>query len=166
MIFVTVGTHEQPFDRLIKHVDYCCGEGRISGSVILQTGYTTYKPQHCKWAQFFSYEQMDSYMQSAEIIVTHGGPSSFLPAIRYGKIPIVVPRQKRFGEHINDHQLEFTKLIEERFHNIIVVENIEDLEIAIARSRRCLGEQKVCSKSHNEQFCKEFRELVESLFRD
>lgn len=165
MIFVTVGTHEQPFNRLIEHVDTWSGEGRISESVIMQTGYATYEPQHCKWARFFPFEQMDRYIQSAEVIVTHGGPSSFLPVIRYGKIPIVVPRQKGFGEHINDHQLEFARLIEERFHNIIVIENIEDLQIAITRHRRLSREQKGVLASHNEQFCEEFRKLAEGLFK-
>lgn len=165
MIFVTVGTHEQPFDRLIQHMDEWSGEGSISTSVVLQTGYTAYKPRYCKWSQFFSYEQMDSYMQSADVVITHGGPSSFLPVIRYGKTPVVVPRQKQFGEHVNNHQLEFAKLIEERFHNIIVVENIEDLKNILLCHMERLKEQTSYSESHNKQFCEEFRKLAEDLFR-
>ena len=31
MIFVTVGTHEQPFDRLIQQVDALCADGTLTG---------------------------------------------------------------------------------------------------------------------------------------
>ena len=30
MIFVTVGTHEQPFDRLIQQVDALCADGTLT----------------------------------------------------------------------------------------------------------------------------------------
>lgn len=38
MIFVTVGTHEQPFNRLIKKVDELKRDGVIQEDVIMQTG--------------------------------------------------------------------------------------------------------------------------------
>ena len=44
MIFVTVGTHEQPFDRLIKCVDELKRDNKIKENVIIQTGYSNYEP--------------------------------------------------------------------------------------------------------------------------
>ena len=41
MIFVTVGTHEQPFNRLVKAVDELKKDGVIVEKVIIQTGYST-----------------------------------------------------------------------------------------------------------------------------
>ena len=49
MIFVTVGTHEQPFNRLIKEVDRLKKEGIITDEVFIQTGFSTYEPQYCDW---------------------------------------------------------------------------------------------------------------------
>lgn len=46
MIFVTVGTHEQPFNRLIQKVDELKKDGTIQDDVIIQTGFST-----CKWQQ-------------------------------------------------------------------------------------------------------------------
>ena len=43
MIFVTVGTHEQPFNRLIKKVDELKRDGVIQEDVIMQTGFSTYE---------------------------------------------------------------------------------------------------------------------------
>ena len=51
MIFVTVGTHEQPFDRLIRKVDALKKQGVIQEEVIMQTGFSTYEPECCQWSK-------------------------------------------------------------------------------------------------------------------
>ena len=104
MIFVTVGTHEQPFNRLIEEIDRLKQESVITDEVQMQTGYCTYEPKYCKWEAFFPYKKMQELVQKADIVITHGGPSSFIMPLQYGKIPIVVPRQAKYQEHINDHQ--------------------------------------------------------------
>ena len=53
MIFVTVGTHEQQFNRLIKYVDELKGSGVITEEVIMQTGFSTYEPKYWKWSKLF-----------------------------------------------------------------------------------------------------------------
>ena len=51
MIFVTVGTHEQQFDRLVKKVDELKESGTLKEEVVIQTGYSTFHPDHCTWKQ-------------------------------------------------------------------------------------------------------------------
>ena len=58
MIFVTVGTHEQPFNRLVKTVDELKRDGVITEDVIMQTGFSTYEPKYCQWSKLIPYEQM------------------------------------------------------------------------------------------------------------
>lgn len=58
MIFVTVGTHEQPFNRLIQKVDELKEEGVITENVIIQTGFSTYEPKYCQWSKLIPYQQM------------------------------------------------------------------------------------------------------------
>ena len=106
MIFVTVGTHEQPFNRLIQKVDELKRDGVIQEEVIIQTGYSTYEPKYCQWSKLIPYQQMVKNVEDARIVITHGGPASFIMPLQIGKIPIVVPRQHQFGEHVNDHQLQ------------------------------------------------------------
>ena len=57
MIFVTVGTHEQPFNRLIKYMDQFAMRMELGEDVIIQTGYSTYEPKHCIWRKLFSYHE-------------------------------------------------------------------------------------------------------------
>ena len=69
MIFVTVGTHEQQFNRLIEYMDKWATEN--AEEVIIQTGYSTYEPQNCKWQKLFSYQEMCKYVDAARIVITH-----------------------------------------------------------------------------------------------
>ena len=50
MIFVTVGTHEQPFDRLIQYVDQLKKEKVIEEDIVMQTGFGAYRPSCCTWS--------------------------------------------------------------------------------------------------------------------
>ena len=70
---------------------------------------------------------MNEYVEQARIVITHGGPASFIMPLQIGKTPIVVPRQKKYDEHVNDHQADFSKAVEERMKNIIVVEDVNEL---------------------------------------
>lgn len=127
MIFVTVGTHEQPFDRLVGYVDRLKEEGKIKQDVFIQTGYTRIAPRFCVYEPLIGFEEMNRKIGDAEIVITHGGPGSIMSALYCGKIPIVVPRRKEFGEHVDNHQVLFTRKLEE-VRKVIAVFDIEDLE--------------------------------------
>lgn len=164
MIFVTVGTHEQPFDRLVKCVDELVEISEIKERVVIQAGYSTYKPKYCKWKKFYSYQEMVKYVEEARIIITHGGPSSFIMPLQIGKVPIVVPRQKKYGEHINDHQIEFVKQIAERTGTIIVVLDIKKLGEIIQnydKNAKVINRENV---SNNVEFNAELEKIVDKLF--
>ncbi|HFR3671705.1 TPA: glycosyltransferase, partial [Streptococcus suis] len=124
MIFVTVGTHEQQFNRLIKEIDLLKKNGSINDEIFIQTGFSTYEPKYCTWKNLLSYSEMEDYMLKADIVVTHGGPASFMDAMSKGKTTIVVPRQKKYGEHVNDHQLEFCKKIVEKGYELTMVKDV------------------------------------------
>lgn len=72
MIFVTVGTHEQPFNRLIRYIDKMKEKGLIREEVIIQTGYSTYEPRYCRFSKLFPYSEMCRFVKEARIVITHG----------------------------------------------------------------------------------------------
>lgn len=164
MIFVTVGTHEQPFNRLVEYIDKLVEKGAIEEEVIIQSGYSTYEPKHCQFSKMLPYQQMVKNVQEARIVITHGGPASFIMPLQYGKIPIVVPRQKKFNEHVNDHQLEFSSEVAKRQKNIIVVDDIENLEKVICDYEKICADLNDGVTSNNEKFNEEFKKIVDSLF--
>lgn len=163
MIFVTVGTHEQQFNRLVKAVDRLREDKVIDEEVIIQTGYSTYEPKFCKWSSLYPYQEMIQYVDEARIVITHGGPSSFIMPLQIGKVPVVVPRQKRFGEHVNDHQVEFCRAIAQRQKNIIVVDEIQKLQESIENyDSIVLGFDRE-RRQNNKRFITEFELAVEAL---
>ena len=164
MIFVTVGTHEQPFNRLVEEVDRLKGAGEIDDEVIIQRGYSTYEPKYCKSYDLIPWEEMQKYNREARIVITHGGPASFLDVLALGKVPIVVPRQAQFNEHVNDHQLEFCREVAKRLNNIIVVEDILDLKGKIENYSKVLATLNYVMDSNNVTFNEKLINNIRELF--
>lgn len=164
MIFVTVGTHEQQFNRLIEHIDLLIEKKIIREEVIVQSGFSNYQAKNFECKNIIPYSEMIENIKKARIVITHGGPATFIIPLQEGKIPIVVPRQRQFNEHINDHQVEFAKLVYERQGNIIVVENIQDLGKIISDYDEVIKEIPKDVASNNEKFNIEFKKIVNNLF--
>ena len=152
MIFVTVGTHEQPFDRLVKAIDELKRDQLITDDIFIQTGYSTYA-------------DMEKKMAEARIVITHGGPASFIMPLQMGKTPVVVPRQAEYGEHVNNHQVEFVENVSKRMGTIIPVYDIADLRNAVCNYDTIISTMTQGAKSHNEEFNQEFEKIVDNLFQ-
>lgn len=165
MIFVTVGTHEQPFDRLIKEIDRLKGEGIIREEVVIQTGYSTYEPKYCTWFKLLPYDQMEQYVKDADIIITHGGPSSFMMPLQMGKKPIVVPRKQQFDEHVNDHQVDFVKAVAEKQNNIIVVDDVTKLKDVLLNYKTLIKNRNIKLRNNNIEFNKRLNEITSKMFK-
>ncbi|MFL2081628.1 PssE/Cps14G family polysaccharide biosynthesis glycosyltransferase [Latilactobacillus sakei] len=161
MIFVTVGTHEQQFNRLVSAVDLY-QQNNPDEEVIVQYGYSTYECKKATAIDFLPYDEMDNKFENADVIITHGGPASFLAAMKKNKKVVVVPRMLKYKEHVNNHQVEFLKRIEKQFPQIVPVYEIEDLTDAInevKNSKLNSGE----NISHNKKFNEDFSDILDRL---
>lgn len=166
MIFVTVGTHEQPFNRLVQEIDNLKRDGVITEDVIIQTGYSTYEPKYCQWDRLIPYKQMIKNVEDARIVITHGGPASFIMPLQIGKTPIVVPRQKKFDEHVNDHQVEFARNVADRMGTIIPVEDIHELKGVILHYNKIVETMGHGINSNNEKFCETLEKIADELVKE
>ena len=124
MIFATVGTHEDPFNRLLEALDRLKEQQIIQEDVRIQSGYSTYIPRFCQAEKMLAFDLVQAWMAEARIIITHGGPATIMQALSHGKIPIVVPRQPAFKEHVDGHQVAFARRLRDR---VLVVEDIAEL---------------------------------------
>ena len=134
MIFVTVGTHEQNFDRLVRKIDELAEGKKIKDKIIIQTGYTDYKPKACKWFKFIEPEKFEQLCKKSDMIITHAGVGSIMTSLKFSKATIVVPRLKKFDEHRDDHQLQITKELEKQ-GKILAVYEINKLENTILKAK-------------------------------
>ena len=163
MIFVTVGTHEQPFNRLMKELEIIKDNYKLKDEIIIQGGYSTYHPHNCTFYKFLDYDQMNNYMEKARIVITHGGPATMIMSLQHKKIPIVVPRQVKFDEHINNHQVEFASKISSTMQNILLVLNIKDLKKNIFDYNNLTKSKQVSKEYNNNLFNKKLEQLVKKM---
>ena len=164
MIFVTVGTHEQPFNRLVEYIDRWAGEH--DEEVVIQLGFTRIEPENCKWQPFYSHDDMIDMIRKARVVVTHGGPCCYMEVLRMGKIPVVVPRNSKLGEHVDDHQIKICREYIKHYNNLLLVEDIEKLG-------ECLSSYDDLTRnmdakdlmSNNLAFCEKMSGLIGRLFQ-
>ena len=126
MILATVGTHEDPFDRLLGELERLKSEGIVEEDVICQSGYCTLETQWVTTHKQLPFDDLQELMANARIIITHGGPASIMQALAHGVIPIVVPRQADFGEHVDNHQCRFAEKMSDRVLTVLDIQDLED----------------------------------------
>lgn len=106
MIFVTLGSQKFQFNRLLMELDKLVEEKKISNDIFAQIGYSDYKPKNYEFKEFLDREQFAEIMERCEIVITHGGTGAIVGAVKREKKVIAVPRLSKFGEHVDDHQLQ------------------------------------------------------------
>jgi len=121
-IFVTVGSRPYPFDRLLKKLDELCEEGVIKGEMFAQTGISTYQPKHFEYKDFISQDEFLERVKWADIVVSHGASGSIMKALNAGKKVIAVTRLEKYGEHINDHQIQNNEAFAQNGYVVAVFE--------------------------------------------
>ena len=109
MIFVTLGTQDKDFSRLLEAVDNEIEKGNIKEKVIVQAGYTKYESKNMEILDLVTQDEFDKIMNKCSLIITHGGAGSILSGIKKGKTVIAAARLKKYKEHTNDHQKQIVK---------------------------------------------------------
>ena len=104
MIFVTLGTQDKPFTRLIKAVEKQVELGNITDEVIVQSGCTDYKSDKLKIINYMKIDEFNSYLKQADVIITHAGVGTIIQALENNKKIIAAARKEEFGEHVSNHQ--------------------------------------------------------------
>lgn len=145
MIFVTVGNDFRSFDRLLSKIDEIAL--RTPKEIVIQKGYSRYCPRNAKYFDFVPLDTAIEYVKNSELVISHVGIGTIILCKEYGTPILVLPRRKRYGEHMNDHQLEIAKVLEEReSQNIFVVYEEDQLEEKILK---VLKQGTVCTPVQN-----------------
>jgi len=128
MILVCTGFHI-PFVRLFQAADDLAGR---TGEDVLVQGRNEggFNFRYARHAQ--SFDNWHELAQSARVLVSHGG--IMLAYALQARVPLVaVPRRRCYGEHCNDHQVEFSQWLADQYYFPIVMEMAE-LPDAIERA--------------------------------
>lgn len=113
MIFVTVGSQKFQFNRLLKKIDDLIEEGVITEEVFAQTGASDYTPLNYAYENFLDRTTFAQKITECDKVITHGGTGVIIGSVKKGKKVLAVPRYAKYGEHVDDHQLQLLKQFDE-----------------------------------------------------
>lgn len=155
MIFVTLGTQDKTFERLLKAIDKSIEKGEIKEKVIVQAGNTKYESKNMEILDLISPDKFQQLVDECDLLITHGGVGSILSAVKQGKKVIAAPRLKKYNEHVNDHQKQIIKEFAKDGY-IIELEDMDKLGEALQKAKKFKPKK---FKSHT----KEMITLVEGI---
>lgn len=138
MILVTLGTHPQPMDRLLRAIDDLVEAGVID-DVTVQAAAYAYRPRHARIEGVRPFGWLHEQICAADVVITHAGPATIAVVRATGRIPVVVPRYAAHGEHVDDHQLRYAAHLQGQ-PGYLVVTDTSGLANAINVARRSTAE--------------------------
>ena len=106
MIFVTVGSRNYQFNRLFEKLDELCEKGIVGEKIFAQIGTSTYEPKNFEFEHFISQDEFLEKIEKSSMVISHGASGSIMKALNANKKVIAVTRLEKYGEHINDHQIQ------------------------------------------------------------
>lgn len=124
MIFVTLGSQKFQFNRMLIEIDKLIDKGKITEEVFAQIGASDYKPKNFKYSDFLTQDEFKNYMKNADLVITHAGTGAIVTALKNDKLVIAIPRLAKYGEHVDDHQVQ---LIDE-FKELNFIEPVYETE--------------------------------------
>lgn len=120
MIFLTVGT-QFPFDRLVRAVDEALGNG-FTEDIFAQIGDSSYAPRNFRAVASLDKYEFDDCFHGASGIIGHAGMGTICLALEQSKPLLVLPRRKKFGEVVNDHQVAIARKFDQLGHVLAAYE--------------------------------------------
>ena len=128
----SVGNSRCPMPRLLTLV--CAFAEQLPQPIYVQYGHNSFDCKKVESFGFLSEVEFGKHMSKAAVIVLHGGAVSILQANQLGRVPVVMPRRREMGEHIDNHQISLCRKFSEA-GKIVVLEEAEDLLHAIAKAK-------------------------------
>ena len=134
MIFVTLGTQDKSFKRLLDSIEKEIEKGTIKEKVVVQAGYTKYDSPHMEIFDLIDKDDFDKYVKDCDLLITHGGVGSILTGLKNDKKVIACPRLFKYNEHMNDHQIQIIERFTDAGYLLPFNEN-DDLGAIIKKSK-------------------------------
>jgi len=141
--FVTLGTHHQRFDRLLRLVDEAAAAGVLPRPVRGQTGASdgfVSALDDSDLRPWLAPEEMLERIRGASVVVTHAGAGVIATCLREGRRPLVLPRLGGLDEHVDDHQRQLAMKLRSMGIVVELAERVRPEDIEAARAPLTLPE--------------------------
>lgn len=106
-VVVTLGTmRTYGYRRAVERLRVVLPEVTTPDAKVLwQVGATDTRGLDIQALDRVSAVQLREAMAEADLVVAHAGIGSALNALEHGRCPVLLPRRRRYSEHVDDHQL-------------------------------------------------------------
>jgi anti-anti-sigma factor len=167
MILVTVGTEQYPFNALMSWVDLLIRNGLIDENeeVIVQYGSSSKLPDKVKIFKRLPESEFKDLLEQARLVISHCGEGSVMLLESLGKPYVLVPRTQRFGEHVDNHQLEMAIAMEKQ--GIPIARSPGDLVrfLAAEKASKVIfynehNEDELCQNLSNRYNCNKYKKIM------
>jgi beta-1,4-N-acetylglucosaminyltransferase len=139
-IFVTVGTRDEQFTRMLKAVEDLVKKGIIKEKVIIQAGNTKYSSDYFEVFDFCMPEKIDKLILNASYVITQESAGIGTQCLKYKTKFIVMPRDYQYGElptksdmkedlHYKLEELGYTKVVRNTNELEKAIKNMETLKV-------------------------------------
>lgn len=154
MIFLTVGTLFS-FDRLVEAIDNLVYEEVITDTVFGQIGPNGFKPRNFDWVEVMEKDLYNQKVAQSKALLSHAGMGSIEIALKHEKPILVLPRMKKYREHVNDHQVGTARNFEKDGH-ILAAYSIEELPEQLEKLSAFIPKKRVSNVDNVVQIVAEF----------
>jgi|SRR3989344_4655713 len=117
LIFVTVGSTNFKFDRLFFFIEKTLLSLKSNTKLIVQTGPSDYKwtYKNIKIKKYLLPYEISLFYSKADRIIIHGGFGSLFLLSKNAKVmPLILPRLRKYREHVNNHQKNFLTFLKNK----------------------------------------------------
>ncbi len=180
MIFVSLGTQDKPFNRIIDYVISLKENLKEikSEKIIIQLGQTKLLKSDIERIKsleniiiydMLKPEKMKDIIKDADIIITHAGVGTIMECLERNKEIIVVPRKVENLEHVNNHQEEIAYEMEKQgfLTKVDTYEELENKIMMLVKDKDTNEDNKNMNKkkyiSNNEKFNDNLIKYLESI---
>ena len=191
MIFVSLGTQDKPFNRIIDYilklkeeikeledieVVFQIGQTKLSEEEKSKIEKLNEKTNEKKVSEkinkeeknitvfnMLKPEEMKKYIINSSIVITHAGVGTIMECIENNKDIIVLPRKEENGEHVNNHQEEIAFEMEKNglLYKVDTYEKMQEIVIELIKNSNNKKEKKYIS--NNEKFNDMLIDYLESI---
>lgn len=152
MIFVSLGTQDKPFVRLLDYLEH----SNIKDKIIVQAGFTDYESKKFEIHKYLDKDDFDKYIDEADLVICHGGVGTIVSCLNKNKKVLAVPRLSKYKEHQNDHQLQIVKAYYQKGY-LVMMNDGDDFDDKVMVALNFKPKKFV---SNNDLFVKKLKEYI------
>lgn len=157
MIFVTLGTQDKGFKRLLEAIQKQIDLGNIKEKVVVQAGCTKFESKDMEVFDLIPFDEFDKLISQADLLITHGGVGSIITGLKNNKKVIAAARLKKYKEHTNDHQLQIIKNFAKEGY-ILELDDFDKLDEVLLKAKEFKQKK---YESNNDKFVSIIKDYID-----